>query len=261
VNILNIIKKSYIKKDGIKMKISCLTPTIRTAGLYLVKKALDRQMFKDFEWIICSPDKPKLIKDCKYDVTWLEDDFEGGVWSLNRAYNYMIKNARADLLVSWQDYTFANPDALQKYWDCYQSEPNTLVTGVGNKYTDESWTSMSWQDPRERRDQGTFYSCNPHDIEFNFCSIPKLALYDIGGFDEGMDFLGYGMDGCSVADRIDLLGGYDFKIDQTNKSYSLGHGRPVDWDEKNLLNGGYAKRMRELFDKDGFRVLNYLKRL
>lgn len=238
--------------------ISVITPTIRTAGLYLVKKALDRQIFKDFEWLICSPEKPELIKDCKYNVTWLEDDFEGGVWTLNRAYNYMIKNARGKLIVSWQDYTFAKPDGLQKFWDCYQAEPKTLVSGVGNKYIDESWTVKTWQDPRQRSDFGSYYSCNPHDCEWNYCSCPKQALYDIGGFDEEMDLLGFGMDGCSVVDRINIFGGYDFKLDQTNESFSLEHSRPELWEEKNLLYGGYVKRIKQLVDKGTYPVLKYL---
>ena len=238
--------------------ISVICPSVRTAGLYLVKKALDRQSFTDFEWLICSPDKPQLLKDCEYDVTWLEDDFIGGYWSLNRAYNYLIKNASGKLIVSWQDYTYANPDALEKFYNCYQAEPNSLVSGVGNKYSDETWTVKTWQDPRQRSDFGSYYACNPCSIEWNFCSCPKSALIDIGGFDEQMDLLGYGLDGISVNDRIESLGNYNFKLDQTNQSYSLEHKRKPDWEEHNLLHGGYQARKQELIDKGTWPCLNYL---
>lgn len=40
------------------------------------------------------------------------------------------------------------------------------------------------------------------------------------------------MDGISIVDRLNLIGGYEFKLDQTNKSYSLEHGRLPDWEEK-----------------------------
>lgn len=242
------------------MEISIVTPTIRNAGLYLIKKALDRQTFTNFEWIICSPDKPKILEECAFDVTWLEDDFTGGVWTLNRAYNYMIKQARGELLVSWQDYTFAKPDGLQKFWDCYQAYPDALVSGVGNKYSDESWTSITWKDPRQRSDFGSFYETEFHNIEWNWCSCPKEAMYTVGGFDEGADALYFGMDGYGVNERLDLLG-YKFYLDQSNESFSLGHGRVEGWDENNGINGKYTQRKRELFDKREFPVLNYLKRL
>ena len=199
--------------------ISIITPTVRPDGLSIVKKALDRQTFRDFEWIVQSPTRP-LPK--------------GNVWQLNYDYNRAIEKAKGSLIISWQDYTYANPDALAKFWFHFQNEPRTLVTAVGNKYTDDTWTVMTWKDPRERTDEGTYYPCYFNDVEFNLCSILKEALYEIGGFDESLDTY-YGMDGSSVVDRINLLGGYDFKIDQTIKSYSLEHSRPKDWDEKNAL--------------------------
>ena len=218
--------------------ISVITPTIRPQGLELVERALDRQTLDDFEWLVGSPSNPKR-------GIWVKDDFKGGVWSLNRIYNKLISKASGDLLVSWQDYTFANPEALEKFWYWYQENPRGVVTGVGGKYKNDNFNRKVWKDPRERTDLGTFYECYPNDIEFNFCSIPRQAMYDIGGFDEKMDFLGFGMDGISVVHRLDELG-YKFYIDQTNKSYSLIHDRPENWEEKNLIHGGYAKRKQEL---------------
>jgi len=37
------------------MKISVITPTIREEGLPIVDKALNRQSFEDFEWLVGSP--------------------------------------------------------------------------------------------------------------------------------------------------------------------------------------------------------------
>ena len=199
--------------------ISVLTLSVRPEGLALVEKALKRQTFKDFEHIIQGRAIPLA---------------DPNVWTLNYDYNEAIKKSKGDLIVSWQDWTYADPTALEKFWFHYQQEPKTLVTAVGNKYADDTWTVKTWQDPRERSDQGTFYPCYFNDIEFNLCSIPRSALFDIGGFDESLDRY-FGMDGYSVVDRINLFGGYDFKIDQTIKSYSLEHGRPENWEEKNAL--------------------------
>lgn len=217
------------------MKISVLTCTARPEGIPLVQKALKRQTFKDFEHIIQekTPIKP------------------GNCWSLNADYNSAIKRSKGDLIVSWQDWTFADPTCLEKFWYHFTKEPKTLVTAVGNKYTDDTWTVKTWQDPRERSDQGTYYGCYPSDIEWNLASIPRKALYDVGGFMEDFDFF-YGLDGYNVNERIDELGGYDFKIDQTIKSYSLEHGRlSGDWDDKNWLLGDRYPKMKEKLIEEG----------
>jgi len=221
-------------------KISVITCSVRPEGLKLVEKALKRQTFKDFEWIIQGRDG-EIPKGC--------------VWTLNRDYNMAIAKAKGELIVSWQDYTYASPQALEKFFYYFKTEPKTLVTGVGNKYTDDSFTTQTWRDPRDRSDQGSFYPCFFCDIEWNFCSVPKAALYAVGGFDEWLDYY-YGMDGYSVLDRLNLLSGWDFKIDQTNRSYSLEHSRPEDWEEKNALHGPYNERRKQYMANP---VLDYLK--
>ena len=106
---------------------------------------------------------------------------------------------------------------------------------MGNKYSDDKWIVKTWQDPRQRSDQGTFYPCFFNDIEGNFCAVPRKAFYDVGGFDESLDEKA-GMDFYSVMDRLNLIGDWDFHLDQTNESFSLEHGRlSDDWDDKNWL--------------------------
>lgn len=224
------------------MAISIITPTIRIEGLEVVDIALQRQTFRDFEWIVISPEI-----NHEYGTVKLKDDFEGGYWTLNRAYNKAIKAAKYDLLVSWQDYTFADPDALEKFKFYFDKYPNTLVSAVGNKYTKvyPQLGAETWRDPRMRTDQGTFYPCFFNDVEWNLCSCPKKALYDVGGFDESLDFLGFGMDGFSVNERINLVGGYDFALNQSINSYSLEHGRVDNWDRDNLIGDKYEIKSRE----------------
>jgi len=241
-------------------QISVITPSVRPEGLKLVEKALRRQTFKDFEWIIVSSFLPVTL----LEVRWLEEPEKkkDDLWVLNKAYNTAIQEARSDLIVSWQDYTYAKPDTLEKFWFHYQQDPKKLITAVGNKYSDETFTVQTWKDPRERDDQGTFYPCYWNDIEWNLCSVPKQAVLDVGGFDEEMDKY-YGLDGFNVLNRIQDVGGYDFWLDQTIKSYSLEHGRlagekwdELNWMKDNRYNTHVARRKQE----GKWPVLSYLQR-
>jgi len=222
-------------------KIAIITPTVREDGLPLVEKAIKRQTHKDFVWCIVSPFTPTV----SIAHTWIKEPTKdkNDVWALNKAYNKVLKCIRCDLNISWQDHTYAKPDTVERFYNHFLSEPKTLVTAVGNKYTNDSFSVMSWKDPREREDQGTYYECYFNDIEANLCSIPYQAIADVGGFDESLDRY-YGMDFYSVADRINMLGGYNFKIDQTIKSYSVGHDRFDNWEELNAIHGPYEDKRK-----------------
>lgn len=229
--------------------ISVVTPTTRPEGLELVEKALKRQTYKEWEWIVSAPVYVK-VKGFKIDQLLSDPPKEPlDVWSLNKAYNKMLRHAHGELIVSWQDFTFADPDALEKFWWHYQANSKFVVSGVGNKYTDATWSTQTWQDPRERKDQGAFYECFPQDIEGNFAALPKGAFYEAGGFDEEMDQM-FGLDFYDVMLRIDKLGKYKFYLDQTNKSYSLEHKRPERWQELNWITDGryqkYARRRNKI---------------
>jgi len=215
-----------------KNKIVVITPTIRKEGLAVVEKALARQTFTDFDWLIGSPFQPRLW------ATWVPDNFKGGLWTLNRTYNALIRKANAPLIVSWQDFTWARPITLQRFWDHYEYEPKMLVSALGHKYLDATWRKKIWEDLRKPG------KCNPSDVEWNLCSCPKLGLEEIGGFDEEADFLYYGLDGYQVNHRLAELG-YQFYCDQKIKSFSLGHGRVSDWDRLNGMGSGKGEPYRK----------------
>jgi hypothetical protein len=252
-----------MKKNG-NPKISVITPSVRGEGLPLVQRALRHQDFQDFEWIIVGGWKnlgsfathlQGVSNNPKYPAEYpiMVDEpkkLKGDVWSLNKAYNAGLREAKGELIVSWQDYTFARPDALQGFWEHFKEEPNTLVSGLGNKYETDSWDVMIWEDPRGKDTFLSYYPTAFNEIEWNFCSVPKQALYDVGGFIEDFD-QGYGMDAYNVNERIASLGKYDFKIDQSLKSYSLPHGRVKDWEEKNWIHENRYGIMKEKMIKEG----------
>ena len=236
------------------MKISVLTPSNRDLeALNVVAKGLMRQSFEDFEWIVGSPRKPVggVLVDFKHvlDPKKQEDDY----WVLNKLYNKMIREAEGELIVSIQDNTYMAPDALDKFWFHYQNNPMAIVSGVGDKYVTDEFVSPTWKDPR-RRDNRSFYECYFSDIEGNFCSVPKKALYSVGGFDEWLDKHA-GMDWYSVFARLHMKGEYAFYLDQTNELYSLEHPRYDDWEERNAIHGPYKERAAFYMDNE----LNYLE--
>ena len=249
-------------------KITVVTPTVREKGLALVEKALRGQTFRDFEWIIIAPHKVgvkinnsmrkhNLYRVCGYLDNSLSapkkilmnepEKNEGDIWSLNKAYNKAIGFASGELIISWQDWTFTKSETLENFWQHFKDDPKAIVSAVGNKYESDSWDVMTWKDPRERDDLGSYYECNFPDIEGNLAAIPKEALYRVGGFSNSMDKL-FGMDFYNVIHRLAKTGEYKFYLDQSIKSYSLEHGRlhGKKWDEMNWLKDGkYNEFARE----------------
>jgi hypothetical protein len=188
----------------------------------LAEKALSRQTFQKFEWILQEKTPTK----------------EGNCWSLNHDYNLLIKKAKGRLIVSLQDFTYIEPTCLEKFW--FNREH--IVSGIGNKYSSDDWLVETWHDPREK--SVSFHEVPFNEIEWNLCSIPAQALYDIGGFNEEMDKW-YGLDGFDVVRRISQLGKYKFYLDETIRSYSLEHDRPKDWDKNNWLNRDYSSQIEK----------------
>lgn len=239
-------------------KISILTPTIRHEGLILVEKALKRQTISPnyFEWVIGSPTEPTNLT---LPYVWVKDPkkLKNDYWTIYKSYNQMLRQAKGTLITTFQDYTYTKPDTLERFWNHYLAEPKTIVGAVGNKYTDDTWTVMSWKDPREHNNygEGAYYQCNYNDIELNLSSFPRQSFFDVGGFDESLDAYSSAC-GIDVLARLNLVGGWDFKLDQSLKSFSLEHGRLPNWEENNPFNNGvWIEKLKQYQNQP---VLNYL---
>lgn len=240
-------------------KISVITPTIRKEGLAIVRKALQRQTFKDFTWFIGSKFNPDIP-----EAVWVIDDYRDGYWSLNRIYNKLVHTtldfepdtSQQDphILVTLQDYIWIEKDGLQKFYTC-QKEQGGLISGVGDQYAETDNRGkpqiVCWNDPRKTSNYGSFYECMWNDVEFNWASFPRSLFLAVGGMDEKLDFLGYGGDQYQLCERLNEYGA-KFYLDQTNESFTLRHGREDfgdqdNWDKHHVLfNGEYKKRRSEL---------------
>jgi hypothetical protein len=241
--------------------ISIITPTIRKEGLDVVKQSIKKQTYPNWEWLIGSPFDPEIP-----EATWVKDDFEGGYWSLNRIYNRLFARCRGSIIVSWQDWIYANPDGLQKFYDCC-TKTGGVVSGVGDQYERINKFGrpevLVWSDPRKTEKYGSFYECYWNDAEFNYCGFKKEHILAVGGMDERLDFLGFGGDQLQLCERIDSLG-IPFYLDQTNISYTVRHSRDSaggqeNWDSNHVLfNGEYDKRKRELVKSGEWPHLDFL---
>lgn len=235
------------------MKVSVITPTIRKEGLDVIRRSLKKQTYTDFEWLIGSKFDPEIE-----EAVWVKDEFEGGYWTLNRIYNRLFDRAKGDVIISWQDWIWVPKDGLEKFVKAYE-HTQAVISGVGDQYERlNKWGKPEvkiWSDPRKTLANGSFYECYPNDAEWNWCLIPKQALYDIGGMDEWLDFVGYGGDQLQAVERMDACG-WKFFIDQTNESFTIRHDRSEfggqeEWDKNHvILNGKYDERKAFLIKKN-----------
>lgn len=244
--------------------ISIITPTIRKDGLGIVAKSIQKQTWDDWEWLIGSPFDPKIPW-----ATWVKDDFTGGFWTLNRIYNKLIRSAKGSLIISLQDNIYVPPGGVESFWESFlATDGQSVITGVGDQYDavdafGKPYNKI-WNDPRKRMNFGSFYETTPDNAEWNWLAIPREILIEVGGFDEELDFRGFGMDGYQVNERLDAMK-YTFYLDQTNESYTLrhsrdSHGGQENWDKyNNLTNGEYVKRKKELIDQKEWPVITLAK--
>lgn len=246
-------------------KVSIITPSVREKGLDVVRESLCYQTYTDWEWIVCSPFEIK-------DALWTQDNFHGGFWGLNRAYNALFKKSHGEIIISWQDYIWLPPEALNKMVNAVE-RTGGIVSGVGDQYqrlnedTGKPEVKL-WSDPRKTNKYGDFYECHPNDVEWNWAGMPREVPFSVGGFDEKLDFLGFGGDQLQFMERADELG-YKSFLDQSNESFTLRHDRSFFGGEKNWNNhhvlfsleqgiSKYDQRKKELKDRGNWPVLTYI---
>lgn len=197
--------------------ISVVFCTARQGGLDILKKSMDTQTFRDFEVIVVDrlnlksgfidiphpPIKPQMY------------------YALSESLNVGVRAAKGELIVLLQDYIVVPPDGLQRFWDCYQKEPKSLVSGVSDQYDFHTGEKV-FKDPRKEGYTG-FYLTIPLHWEANWGSFPRQAWLDVGGFDERYD-AGWGYDNVDFSDRCQHAG-YHIFLDTNNEVYCYSHIR------------------------------------
>ena len=249
-------------------KLAIFTPTYRYGGLDVLEASLARQTFKDFVWVVSD----QLFLERKQ--TWAEIldrvDFpilfvnrlvrEGNKRNLAEMYNvaadYVVKDG-FNFLVSLQDYIYLPEDGLQKFIDCHEEFPKSLLTGVThisrdpfpNKINDikghytifnESYTSKpkhySWEDVRATE----LYLHGPERLpvetghwETNWAAVP-IEVLDMGiRWDEEYD-KGIAYENMDFAQQAKGMG-YNVVLDKANVAISLPHKDYFDGEREEIL--------------------------
>lgn len=152
------------------MKVSVITPTIRPEGLKILQKCLSQQTLKDFEWLV--------------EVGFPEKS------DLNAALNRMVRRAKGELLVFYQDHITIPNDGLAKFYNAW-------------KFKDAFYTApvnYDWRQDAEPENERPFT-----DWEIDWGACGRQALIDIGGFDETLDRY-WGFDNVNAGLRAEMKG-------------------------------------------------------
>lgn len=210
------------------MKISVITPTIRPEGLKVIQESLQRQTLTDFEWLV-------------------EVGIPGKGHDLNAAFNRMLKRAKGELIVFYEDYTKILDDGLERFWQAHQEHPDTFFTAPLGKV--DNWNDTPRWDWRNKTDE-----CDWTRWEIDWGAAPKEALFKIGGFDEELDKY-WSADNVNVGCRADLAG-YKFKCLQSNPALAYDHDKHIPHPFRERYKPAFNNERMEQFRR-GLKI-NYL---
>ena len=196
------------------MKISVVTPSNRERGIEITRKCLDKQTFREFEWLTC----PGTVTEPKKR--------KGDIYNLNKAWNKLFSVAKGELIVSIVDNTEFDKNTLVKLWQHYIDNPVIGISGWGKQY---NGNKVTWVDPRKKASK--FYEIAPFDMEFRLCSLPRRGIQAVGGIDEEYDRVA-ALSEKDLSMRMAALG-YKFYIDDTITYKFYQHEpHPPFWDKK-----------------------------
>lgn len=168
-----------------------------------MQECLAKQTFKDFEWLV-----EVGVPETGHD--------------LNAAFNRMLKRAKGELVVFYEDYTKILDDGLERFWKAHQEHPKTFFTAPLGKV--RQWgdkPTWDWRSYKQDNSQTDYTDCKWNTCEMDWGAAPLSALKEIGGFDEELD-KHWSCDNVNVGCRADLAG-YKFKCVFTNPAIALDH--------------------------------------
>lgn len=221
--------------------MSILLPSVRPNGIPMVDHCLSKQTFQDWELIVAMPERLlPCLKINKPNIRVIAEPpkREGDFYRLNGAWNRLIAEAQADLLVFCVDWIWFEPDALERFADSYALDPKVGVSSFGDHYCQLHQTTGRPEvlTVEEKRLEmlariGHKWEMFPPVLwEAAMCSMSKSEILKVGGFDEDYD-RGAGNSEKELAYRM-YANGYRFAIDPKIPIRIWQHGKASDteWD-------------------------------
>lgn len=256
VNIAKDWEKEFKTKDE-SVKVTVYTPTIRKGWWNIMSDNLNKQTYKNFEWIIVDDypeDRSNIAKKYaqKYnlDIQYLRGKPRKvkRTYGLCNANNTALEHSKGEIMVFLQDFILMPLDGIEQIVTLYKRNPTTLQ-GLPDMYfyskdtpdtSKEDWfdgkTDEVGQFIRQNiriANLGLRPSSNPMDYEQNYGAIPVKIARELGGWHEFFDE-GLGWDNTEIAYRA-MLKGYPIIIDETNVAICLDHWKALEGTQEHGL--------------------------
>lgn len=248
----------YKKQD---VKVSVVTPTIRTGWWNLMADNLSNQTYKNFEWIIIDDHKNdrhetarKYAKKYGLNIKYVRGkENNHRRYGLSSANNIGWKNATGDLWVRLDDFVLLPENGLERMVDIHRRWPTALIAPVDEyrkmkvkpKVGQEDWfegeTDVAGDFIRQNIRIGLKelrFSDNPYDFELNIGAIPMGVLNKLNGFWEFYDE-GLGYDNTEIALRAMELGS-PLIIDERLRAICLDLWEHIGGQEENGIGREHA---------------------
>jgi glycosyltransferase involved in cell wall biosynthesis len=259
------------------VKVTVFTPSIRKGWWNIMSDNLNKQSYKNFEWIIVDDypeDRSEVAKEYakKYnlDIKYLRGKPRKKVrtYGLCNANNTALDSATGDIMVFLQDFILIPLDGLEQVVTLYKRNP-TALQGLPDMYFsikgDIDKTKEDWFDGKTDvvdkfirqnvriANLGLRKTDNCRDYEQNYGAIPVKVARELGGWWEFYDeSLGY--DNADIAWRA-LKTGHEIIIDETNVAICLDLWPVLNYTKEN----GGEDRGRRLNDPRFYWMLKMLK--
>lgn len=248
-----LIAQSWVNEMKTKdesVKVSIYTPTIRKGWWNIMSDNINKQTYKNIEWIIVDDfpkDRSHLSKEYaeKYnlDIKYLRGKKRKvkRTYGLCNANNTALDAATGEILVFLQDFVLMPLDGIEQIVSLYKRNPRALQ-GLPDMYfysKDKPNTdSEDWFDGKTDQvgefirqniriaNLGLRKSDNPADYEQNYGAIPVKVARELGGWHEFFDE-GLGFDNTEICWRAQKLG-CEIIIDETNVAICLDHWKALE---------------------------------
>lgn len=233
------------------VKVSIITPTIRTGWWNVMANNIAHQSHKNLEWIIVDDYKKnrKSIADKYADKYSLDIKYihkpkrtakKPRKYGLSSANNQGWRASDGSICVWLQDFVLMPIDGIEKIVRLHKRYPKDIIAPtdyyhkalIKDQSNDEDWfDGNTWPVGEHLRtnarigNRGVRPTTDTYEFELNYGAVPKSILEELNGFWEFYDdALGY--DDTELPYRAFRLGSR-ILIDESNNAICLDHWEPL----------------------------------